>query len=148
MLGKLRCMLDNQKGFTLIELMTVLIILGVILGIGVPKYLKIQAKAEWDADYKTIQNIAKAAEVYAAQKNLYGSPVGIKAVLINKNIIEGNLVLNRIKSGSTSAKNEGNTKLLEMLSTDKSFSFDGTSGRVTQATFDAVVDALIGPTPY
>ena len=45
MLTKLTKILKSQKGFTLIELMTVLIILGVILGIGVPRYLQVQAKA-------------------------------------------------------------------------------------------------------
>ena len=39
--------LHSQKGFTLVELMVVLIILGVILGIGVPKYAKVQAQAEY-----------------------------------------------------------------------------------------------------
>ena len=42
------------------------------MAIGVPKYLKIQAKSEWDADKITIENMAKVAEVYAAQKNITG----------------------------------------------------------------------------
>jgi type IV pilus assembly protein PilA len=71
MLSKMRKMLKKQDGFTLIELMTVLIILGVILGIGVPKYMQVQAKAKYDADIATLQNIVKAAETYAVSKNDY-----------------------------------------------------------------------------
>ncbi|NLO76837.1 MAG: prepilin-type N-terminal cleavage/methylation domain-containing protein, partial [Clostridia bacterium] len=77
MLTKLTKILKSQKGFTLIELMTVLIILGVILGIGVPRYLQVQAKAEWEADVSTIRNFAKAAETYAASINEYNQGVTI-----------------------------------------------------------------------
>jgi type IV pilus assembly protein PilA len=73
MLGKIRKMFKNQKGFTLVELMTVLIILGVILGIGVPKYMKVQAKAKYDADIATLQSIVKAAETYAVSRNDYSA---------------------------------------------------------------------------
>jgi len=83
--------------------MTVLIILGVILGIGVPKYLRIQVQAEWEADKIMIENMAKAAEVYAVQKNDY-SELTIKR-LIEIDLIDGNTVLNRIGNNGVSERN-------------------------------------------
>lgn len=71
MLGKMRRLLKKEAGFTLIELMTVLIILGVILGIGVPKYMELQRQAKIDADVITLKNILRAAETYAASINDY-----------------------------------------------------------------------------
>jgi len=134
MLGKLRKMLYNQKGFTLIELMTVLIILGVILGIGVPRYLKIQAKAQWDADATTIENFARAEQVYATQRNDF-SPVKINAVLIQKGLIDGDIELSSKKA---------KIKDLTSGTNDKQFEFvDGEVSNLTQIT-----ESLIGKDPY
>ena len=53
----------NNKGFTLIEIMAVLIILGVILGIAVPKFISFDKTAE-DTQIKyeenAIRNLATA----------------------------------------------------------------------------------------
>ena len=140
MLGKIRKMLHNEKGFTLVELMTVLIILGVILAIGVPKYLKIQAKSEWDADKLTIENMAKAAEVYAAQKNTTAA-ITLK-VLIDKGIIDGDTVLNRKSDGK---KNTAGTKI-SATAENVSFTFDVDSGQVKNLS--TIVTNMIGPDPY
>lgn len=145
MLGKIRKMLHNEKGFTLVELMTVLIILGVILAIGVPKYLKIQAKSEWDADKLTIENMAKAAEVYAAQKNTTAA-ITLR-VLIDKGIIDGDTVLNRKSDGK---KNTAGTKISATNANPKaenvSFTFDVDSGQVKNLS--TIVTSMIGPDPY
>lgn len=154
MSGKIRKILKSQKGFTLVELMTVLIILGVLLSIGVPKYLRIQAQAEWDADETTIENIAKAAEVYAAQKNRY-EDVSISK-LVSIKIIDGNMILNRIngkhlagKTVDVSYKNEAQTPLKDLMG-DLHFKFDvaNDSGSVTRESFDIVVLDLIGQRLY
>jgi prepilin-type N-terminal cleavage/methylation domain-containing protein len=138
MSGKIRRMLHSQKGFTLVELMTVLIILGVILAIGVPKYLKIQAKSEWDADVVTIENIAKAAEVYAAQKNKTGD-ISLSD-LIAKNIIDGDLELNRTPTG----KNTTNKKISSY--TTVKFTINSESGQVTNLS--SIINTMIGSDPY
>lgn len=143
MIKQIRRFFKNQKGFTLIELMTVLIILGVILGIGVPKYLRIQVQAEWEADKIMIENMAKAAEVYAVQKNDY-SELKIKR-LIEIDLIDGNTVLNRIGNNGVSERNiQGKT--LSELCEGLSFKFDwqGGSGQVTEESLEAVIEGLIG----
>jgi prepilin-type N-terminal cleavage/methylation domain-containing protein len=69
-----RCF-NDENGFTLIELITVIVLLGVILGIGVPRYAIMQAQSEWDADVITLKNFAKAAELYYARLENPGTPI-------------------------------------------------------------------------
>jgi type IV pilus assembly protein PilA len=142
MLGKIRKMFKNQKGFTLVELMTVLIILGVILGIGVPKYLQVQAKAEWEADEATIRNFAKAAETYAASINTYHTGITLSE-LANAGLIDGNTVLNRTKD--TDGKSVKNTESTAIDET-QAFTFNQKTGNVNN--LGAVVKDLIGEPPY
>jgi prepilin-type N-terminal cleavage/methylation domain-containing protein len=147
MLGKISKVLKNQKGFTLVELMTVLIILGVILGIGVPKYLQVQAKAEWEADEATIRNFAKAAETYAASINKY-SDVALSE-LDTAGIIDTDIVLNRINDGSNnSIKNTGTetTPPQAVKANDQTFKFNQETGNVNN--LGEVVCKLIGKPPY
>ena len=50
MLKKLRKMLKKQEGFTLVELMIVVVILGILAGIGVQQYANVQQRAKKAAD--------------------------------------------------------------------------------------------------
>ncbi|MBN2826870.1 MAG: type II secretion system protein [Tissierellales bacterium] len=59
--------LKNKKGFTLIELIVVLAVLGIIAAIAIPRFLTVQAQARIDADYATAAGVAKAAELWYVQ---------------------------------------------------------------------------------
>ena len=50
MLKKLRKMLKKEEGFTLVELMIVVVILGILAGIGVQQYANVQQRAKEAAD--------------------------------------------------------------------------------------------------
>ena len=64
MLKKLRKMLKKQEGFTLVELMIVVVILGILAGIGVQQYNKIQGKAERSVNQANLRMIESAVRMY------------------------------------------------------------------------------------
>ena len=56
----------KEKGFTLVELMVVIIILAVLTGIAIPSYLMLRNRARIQATRSEMQNIGTAIEMYSA----------------------------------------------------------------------------------
>lgn len=71
-------MYKKEKGFTLVELMVVIIILAVLTGIAIPSYLALRNRARVQATRSEMLNIATALEMYAADHDAY--PTGTWAV--------------------------------------------------------------------
>jgi prepilin-type N-terminal cleavage/methylation domain-containing protein len=93
----------NNLGFTIIELIIVLSILGVIALIGIPRYINVQERAKVDADYRSAGTIAKAAELYYAEKNVhedFSSNTILYSSLENDDRIEDDLKLQSEKFDS------------------------------------------------
>ena len=64
MLNKLRKLLKQQEGFTLVELMIVVVILGILAGIGVQQYGRIQDQARENVNKANLRLIANAIRMY------------------------------------------------------------------------------------
>jgi type IV pilus assembly protein PilA len=68
---KLRKRIESEKGFTLIEMLIVIIILGILIAIAVPAYLKFRDNANKGAAQANIRAAIPAIENYNADNGGY-----------------------------------------------------------------------------
>ena len=73
-----------KKGFTLVELLAIIAILGIIVGISIPVYLGISNKVKQSVYETKVENIKAKASVYASDTNNY--VFDVKALIENGNM--------------------------------------------------------------
>jgi len=70
-------MLKGKKGFTLIELMIVVAIIGILAAIAIPNFLKFQAKSKQSEAKSQLGAIFTGELAYFGEQNMYGDFVAI-----------------------------------------------------------------------
>jgi prepilin-type N-terminal cleavage/methylation domain-containing protein len=75
-----KMMKRNNKGFTLVELMVVLLIIGILIAIAIPIYNSTQAKAKEKACQANLRTIDGAITQYAASEDVEINSVNIENI--------------------------------------------------------------------
>jgi type IV pilus assembly protein PilA len=75
MLSWIRSRLDREEGFTLIELMVVVLIIAILIAIAIPTFLGARQRAQDRAAQSDLRNGLTAAKVYYVDNEEYGTSV-------------------------------------------------------------------------
>lgn len=63
---------SNRRGFTLIELMIVVVIIGILVAIAIPKFAATKDKAKLVSVRTDLRNMMTAEEAYLFENSIYG----------------------------------------------------------------------------
>jgi type IV pilus assembly protein PilA len=84
----MRKLIHKSKGFTLIELMIVILIIAILVGIAIPVYLAAQANARTRTCQANLRTIEGAINTYFADTLLYPNVISVMDGTVLKKIPE------------------------------------------------------------
>lgn len=85
--------MKKRKGFTLVEMVIVVVILGILSSMALMKYNNVQENAKMKADYATASTIATATIVALNDGKVSGNSVNVSE-LVSKGYLQSNVKCN------------------------------------------------------
>jgi len=111
--------LKEKSGFTLVELLIVIVVLVILTAIVIPSYAIITNKAKETAAEAEMQNIAKALEVYSSEKNSYPPEADYPEILITSGIMHSAPEKDPWEISYEYSSSGGNSYILESFGINK-----------------------------
>jgi len=118
--------MKNQKGFTLIELMIVIAIIGILAAIAIPQFSAYRKRSYNSAAQSDLKNATTAQEAYFVDEQLYSAAV---AQLIGTTF--GLYTSQNVTVSVVAASANGYTMKAFHSSGDKTWSIVGPGGSIT-----------------
>lgn len=100
----------KRRGFTLIEMVIVITIIGILSSIAVTKYSKVQENAKKNADYATAANLATAAMISISDGNTSVQPSNLES----DGYIQFVPVAKSVKGGSFDVTAQGDSVIVKI----------------------------------
>lgn len=86
MIGLIRSRLGNEEGFTLVELMVVVLIIAILVAIAIPTFLGARTSAQDRAAQSDLRNALTAEKVFYVDNEVYTDNAGGELALIEPSI--------------------------------------------------------------
>ena len=104
----------NEKGFTMVELIIVVAIMGIIGALLVPAFGAMSAKARLTTDLSTVKTLKRTADSYKAELGSYPAATdlsGLNSALGEKGYLDASAVIQTSGAGVTYSQGDGGIKL-------------------------------------
>jgi type IV pilus assembly protein PilA len=133
-------MINNKKGFTLIEILAVIVIIGIVIVIVVPTVSNIVSSSKDDSYKRTVNNIEDAAQLYITRNpsvlSSLKDPTDYAEISLQQ-LVNDNLLESTIKDQRTNTNISLNTKVMVQLLASGDYSYKFING--TYATSGLIV---------
>ena len=125
----------NEKGFTMVELIIVVAIMGIIGALLVPAFSTMSAKARLTTDISTVKTLKRTADVYKAEQGAFPNATNLadmNSILINSNYLNANAVLQT--KGDIVVNSASETIKLSLTNTAKTGEYSGAIHQLDTST--------------
>lgn len=77
---------STERGFTLVELLIVIVVVGILAAIAIPKYSQVRNKSFIAAVRSDLRSLASHQEIYHSNNHVYAADLGTLNLTLSKDI--------------------------------------------------------------